>query len=163
MNVPVKTFQIEQYGDVAHSTILTTLREKMVLARSHRDVANQCVSDVEHAIRILNRIAYNIQEHGTTLHGIQLHEDGHVSFFERKDDRTLHSSDGLDFYFPVEEAKRYLETQPDQTLTDGDGHLLEWLEQHFKTWSDPDCEVYIIPRGEVLKLIKHCRRSLIDR
>ena len=160
MNVPVKTFQIEHYGDAAHSTILTALREKMTLARSYRDGANQCVSDIEHAIRILNRIAYNIQEHGTTLHGIQLHEDGHVSFFERKDDMTLHSSDGLHFYFPVEAAKEWLKANP-ETLPERDYFLLEAIDQWgIVSFDDADCETITFTKGQLVKLIRTAARNM---
>ena len=157
MNVPVNKSQITCYGDAAHATITTALREKMTLARSRRDSAQWCIDSIGHAIKILNRVALDVETKGESPHFIDLKDDQHVSFIELVDidgkNYQYHSSDSLNWIFPVEAAKEWLKANP-ETLPEADYFLLEAIDQwDIVSFDDADCETITFTKGQLVKLI----------
>ena len=164
MNVPVNKSQIGRYGDAAHATITTALREKMTLARSRRDSAQQCIVSIGHAIRILNRIALDVETKGESPHFIDMNDAQNVSFIEivKKDGKAFqfHSSDSLTWFFPVEAAKEWLKANP-ENLPESDYFLLEAIDQWgIVSFDDADCETVTFTKGQLAKLIHTAVESI---
>lgn len=157
MNVPVNKSQITRYGDAAHATITAALREKMAIARSRRDSAQQCVDSIGHAIQILNRIALDVETKGESPHFIDLSADQTVSFIEIGSENgslfRIHSGDSLNWFFPVEASKEWLKANP-ETLPEADYFLLEAIDQWgIVSFDDADCETITFTKGQLVKLI----------
>ena len=158
MNVPVNKSQITCYGDAAHTTILTILRQKMQTARSYRDGAQECINSIGHAIQILNRIALDVETKGESPHFIDLSADQTVSFIEIDSENgtllRIHSGDSLNWFFPVEAAKQWLKANP-EILPESDYFLLEAIDQwDIVSFDDADCDTFTFTKGQLVKLIR---------
>ena len=156
MNVPVSTMQITEYGDAAHATITTALREKLSIARERRDSANFCIEQICRGIQILNRIALDHKREGESHHSIALHGNGEILFVEvdTVNGLYIHSSDSLNDCFPVEAAKEWLKEHP-ENLSEKDYFLLEGIDQwNIKSFNDCDLDTITFTKAELVKLFR---------